>query len=97
MIPPPPSSVSVKLLSGGGELTWTDADTWDLDGNRILASQFSGGPYYKLVSQDIGTEVESYVLQGLDPNDTYCLVMRSVDRAGNVSADSEEVCFSPLP
>lgn len=96
MIPPPPANVEVEPLSGGARLTWTDADVWDLTGNRVLAAGIPGGPYVKLVSQDIGTDVQSYVVQGLDPSEQYCVVMQSVDLAGNVSEPSSEVCFSPL-
>jgi hypothetical protein len=86
---PPAAPADVAAAAGDGQITlsWTSNSESDLAGYLVLRD---GLPVASL-----GT-VSSYVDTGLLSTRSYSYVVRAVDMAGNVSADSATVSATPL-
>lgn len=95
--PSAPTNPSATALSLGAHLAWTSSTSWDTVGHDVYVSTTPGGPYLKLTSQPVPIPTTEYTIGGLDPYVIYYAVVRSVDRVGNLSSNSEEVSFVALP
>lgn len=95
--PSPPTNPSAVALSLGAHLSWTASTSWDTVGHDVYLSTTLGGPYLKVTSQPVPIQASEFTVSGLDPYDTYYAVIQSVDRVGNRSSKSEQVCFVALP
>lgn len=95
--PAPPANLVAVPISQGAELTWEQSSSWDLQGYEIAAATLPGGPYMQLGPGLLSGSAVGFVVTGLDPNETYYIVLRSVDLAGNEGSYTEEVIVNPLP
>ncbi|MEA2131254.1 MAG: hypothetical protein QOJ85_4145 [Solirubrobacteraceae bacterium] len=87
---PPAAPAGVAATPGAGQVTlsWTANGEADLAGYRVLRDGVQVASLGK---------VTSYVDGGLLASRSYAYVVRAVDSAGNVSADSATVGATPLP
>ena len=84
-------------LSGGARLDWGGSVSFDVIGYDVYVSLYSGGPYQKVNSQPIQNPLRTFTATGLIPLQTYYVVMKAVDLAGNQSAYSQQVSVMPQP
>jgi hypothetical protein len=92
-----PQKLTITVGSLSATITWQGSDSRDLQGYHIFLATTSGGPYTKLNGAvHPASSPKQWQLTGLGLQ-TYYVVLKAVDIAGNQSAYSTQVSFVPLP
>jgi hypothetical protein len=87
--PQPPSEVTIFSEPGEIRLVWTASPDADVAGYNVYRSETSGGNYAKLTASPV--TITAYKDNSVQSGKQYFYVVKAIDKAGNESANSQEV------